>query len=131
MERDLKAFFSLQGLSCNSIHLSKMFEKTIRTIRIHLNSSFMASKGIPHINVYLIPENTNINTFFTQPFTMSGDKLRDTGHNSIDQYRVQILRKIEITSSIFSRLKSQNIWRHLPAKVMDPMKVFYPAEAVR
>ena len=80
---------SLQGL-CYSINLSKMSEKTINNIRIHLNNSFMADKGIPYVNVYLTPKNTNIKTFFTQPFTMSGDKLRDTGHNSITQYRVQV-----------------------------------------
>ena len=73
--RDIKfhRYFSLQGF-CYSIDLTNKFEKTIRNIRLSLNNTYMQSMGIPYMSVYLAPKNTNIGSFFTQPFAMGGDR---------------------------------------------------------
>ena len=79
---------SVQGF-CYSLDLSNKFTKTIRNIRIYLNDTTMVTQGIPYINVYLTPTPSNVD-LYTKPFNMRGDKLRDTGENTIAQYQIQV-----------------------------------------
>ena len=106
-----------------------MVDKTIRNVRIMLKG-----KSIPRVNVYLTQENTNVKTFFSQPFAMSGDKLRDTGEDSFAQYRVQVSWSYKNSLILYiniDRLGSQLNWSPLGVKIMEIMKAFYPAKKMK